>query len=80
VAKDFHVDPAWGKFLLEAPEVLGVNALTDGAMILRLTVKVIPEYQWKIQRELLRRIKLELDTRSIYAPSVTAPVPPPRPS
>ena len=72
VGKAFYSDEAWRKFLLEAPEVLGVNALTDGSVVLRLTVKVIPEYQWKIQRELLRRIKIEFDARSIVAPAVPA--------
>jgi len=44
-------------------------------MILRVMVKVIPEYQWKVQRELLRRLKLELDANHIAAPP-TAPLPP----
>jgi len=42
-------------------------------------VKVIPEYQWKVQRELLRRIKLELDANHISAPPPGPPLPaPPR--
>jgi small conductance mechanosensitive channel len=73
VAKDFHADPDWGRLMLEAPEVLGLNALTETAMTLRVMVKVIPEYQWKVQRELLRRVKLELDANQIAAP----PTPPP---
>jgi moderate conductance mechanosensitive channel len=69
VAADFRTDEKWGRFLLETPEVVGLNALTDAAMVLRVTVKVIPEYQWKVQRELLRRVKLELDARRIMAPA-----------
>jgi small conductance mechanosensitive channel len=61
--------------MLEPPEVLGLNALTETAMVMRVMVKVIPEYQWKVQRELLRRIKLELDANHIAAPP-TAPPPP----
>jgi small conductance mechanosensitive channel len=76
VAKEMHADPAWGRLMLEAPEVLGLNALTETAMILRVMVKVIPEYQWKVQRELLRRIKLELDANQITAPPTPMPPPP----
>src|SRR5262249_40941880 len=65
-------------YLLEPPEVLGVMALTEAAMTLRLAVKVIPDEQWKIQRELLRRIKLELDESEIPRPlAAAAPAPPP---
>jgi small conductance mechanosensitive channel len=73
-----HEEEAWGRLMLEPPEVLGLNALTETAMVLRVMVKVIPEYQWKVQRELLRRIKLELDANHISAPPMQAPVPPPR--
>jgi small conductance mechanosensitive channel len=79
VAKEIHTDPNWGRLMLEAPEVLGLNALTETAMILRVMVKVIPEYQWKVQRELLRRIKLELDANQIAAPPTPPPAPSPRP-
>jgi small conductance mechanosensitive channel len=80
VADELHADPPWGRLMLEAPEVLGLNALTETAMILRVMVKVIPEYQWKVQRELLRRIKLELDANKIAAPpTIPAPAPAPRP-
>jgi len=74
VATTFHEDQSWGRFLLEAPEVVGLNALTETGMVLRLTVKTIPEYQWKVQRELLRRIKVELDAQQIPA---SGSVPPP---
>jgi len=76
VAQEFHEDPAWGKLLLAPPEVLGLCALTDTSMVLRATVKVIPEEQWKIQRELLRRIKIEFDKNHIAGP-LAAPVPAP---
>ncbi len=74
VATKFHQDETWGRFLLEPPEVVGLNALTETGMTLRLTVKAIPEYQWKIQRELLRRIKVEFDAQQIPA---SGSVPPP---
>jgi small conductance mechanosensitive channel len=78
VAQTMHEQEAWGRLMLEPPEVLGLNALTETAMVLRVMVKVIPEYQWKVQRELLRRIKLDLDANHISAPPMQAPPSPPR--
>ena len=78
VAKELHADETWGRLMLEPPEVLGLNALTETAMVMRVMVKVIPEYQWKVQRELLRRIKLELDANHIAAPPTAPPPPAPR--
>jgi small conductance mechanosensitive channel len=79
VAKELHADETWGRLMLEPPEVLGLNALTETAMVMRVMVKVIPEYQWKVQRELLRRIKLALDANHIAAPPTPPPSPPPPP-
>jgi small-conductance mechanosensitive channel len=72
VGREFREDKDWGHYLLEKPEVLGLNAITDTAMVVRLQVKVIPEYQWRVQRELLRRIKLELDANGIHPPFAPA--------
>jgi moderate conductance mechanosensitive channel len=74
VASDLHADETWGRLMLEPPEVVGLNALTETAMMLRVMVKVIPEYQWKVQRELLRRIKLQLDASHVSAPPGPLPV------
>jgi moderate conductance mechanosensitive channel len=74
VASDLHADETWGRLMLEPPEVVGLNALTETAMVLRVMVKVIPEYQWKVQRELLRRIKLQLDANHVSAPPGPLPV------
>jgi small conductance mechanosensitive channel len=79
VAEGLRTDEAWAPFMLEAPETLGLTSLTETAMILRVMVKVVPEAQWRVQREFLRRIKVELDANHIAPPSVPpAPAPPPR--
>jgi small-conductance mechanosensitive channel len=77
-SQELYADPSWRRMLLEAPEVLGLNAITDVAMVLRVTVKVVADEQWNVHRELLRRIKLELDAQRISPPSIPAPAPPPR--
>jgi small conductance mechanosensitive channel len=78
VGKEIREDRTFGRLLLEAPQVLGVVSLSETTMRLRLAGKVIPEEQWKIRRELLKRIKIELDSRVISAsppaPAIAMPV------
>lgn len=65
----FYADEVWKPSLLESPEVAGVIGLSDTSVQLRLQVKVKPEEQWKVQRELLRRVKVELDARAVPMPA-----------
>jgi small conductance mechanosensitive channel len=77
VAATFYADPQFAPSLLEPPEVQGVMSISETGMTLRISIKVIAEEQWKVQRELLRRVKLELDARQIGA--VPLPRPPAAP-
>jgi moderate conductance mechanosensitive channel len=72
----FYEDEAWKPRLLEQPEVVGVMKLSDTSVQLRMQVKVKAEEQWKVQYELLRRVKEELDARAVPMPvAVIAPAP-----
>ncbi|MDG3008593.1 mechanosensitive ion channel family protein [Rhodococcus sp. D2-41] len=57
--------------ILEAPEMLGVDDVSSDAVTLRLTVKVRPNTQWSVQRELHRRILKAFDDEGISAPYPT---------
>jgi small conductance mechanosensitive channel len=58
-------DPEWADDLIEPPEMLGVEQITiDGAM-LRTTVKTSAEAQWRVGRELRRRLTEALATAGI---------------
>jgi small conductance mechanosensitive channel len=59
--------------VLETPQVLGVQGMTNDAITLRLTVKVRPARQWATQRELRRRIMAALD-HTIFEPPTGRPV------
>lgn len=59
--------------VLDAPQVLGVQGMTNDAITLRLTVKVRPARQWAAQRELRRRIMAALD-HTIVEPPTGRPV------
>ncbi|MGH7658907.1 MAG: hypothetical protein ACREL6_11795, partial [Gemmatimonadales bacterium] len=51
-----------------APEVAGVEALGDNAVVVRTTVRTIPGAQWEAAREFRRRMKLRLDAEGIEVP------------
>jgi small conductance mechanosensitive channel len=50
-------DSEFGRLMLEAPEVTGVEGLEEGVTRLRLIVKTIANEQWGVQRFLRRRIQ-----------------------
>lgn len=54
--------------LKEEIQVLGVESLGDSAIVFRLTAKVEPNKQYQVQRELRKKIKLELDKNNISIP------------
>lgn len=68
VADGMAADPDFGPRILEQPEVVGVNAWADSAVILRLRMKVRPAEQWTVRREYLRRLKQAFDERGIEIP------------
>ena len=61
-------DPDFSPILLEPLEVLGVDSLDDSKVTIKIRVKTLPQKQWKVERELLRRIKNTFDSRGIEIP------------
>jgi small-conductance mechanosensitive channel len=61
-------DPEWKTRLEEAPVFVGVVALGDSSVNVRLHVRVVPGDQWAAQRELYRRMKVALDAEGIEIP------------
>jgi small conductance mechanosensitive channel len=61
-------DPEIGGFVLEEPEVWGLERFDADALAIRLVVKVQPAKQWAVNRELRRRIKAAFDTEGIEIP------------
>jgi moderate conductance mechanosensitive channel len=54
-------DEAWSDVVIEEPQFLGIERLTEAGLVLRLTVKTRPLQQWRVGRELRRRVKVRLD-------------------
>ena len=61
-------DETFGKLVLESPQVLGVEALADSQVTIRILAKTLPLKQWDVARELRRRIKARFDREGIQIP------------
>ena len=75
VADELNEDDKWTDDILEEPEVWGVEHVRDGAVVIRLVLKMRPGAQFKLMRELRLRIKEALE-----AEGIAVPVPPMSPS
>jgi small-conductance mechanosensitive channel len=60
-------DPDFSVDLLEAPAVLGVEQITVDGAVVRTTVKTASEAQWRVSRELRRRLTEALEAAGITA-------------
>jgi small-conductance mechanosensitive channel/predicted nucleic acid-binding Zn-ribbon protein len=68
IAAELKSDAAFSEFVLGEPEMFGVDALADSSVVVKLGLKVQPDKQWAIKRELLRRIKGRFDELGIEIP------------
>lgn len=68
VAAGLQKDDKYKDFIMEKPEVLGVEKLGDSGITIRLIVKTVPLKQWEITRELRKRIKKAFDMAKIEIP------------
>jgi small-conductance mechanosensitive channel len=61
VAEAMRAEEEWSDTIIDEPHLLGVEQLTEGGVVLRLTMKTRPPEQWRVARELRRRLKARLD-------------------
>ncbi len=61
-------DPEWREYILESPDVLGVQELDGLGVTVRALVKTTPDGRWLVRREALRRLKHRLDREGIEIP------------
>jgi moderate conductance mechanosensitive channel len=69
VADGLWHDEAFASIILAAPDVLGVESLGSGRVVIRVVARTRPQEQWRVARELRSRIKGALDAAGIAAPS-----------
>jgi len=68
IGAEFRQDEEWARLLLDDPEVLGVQSLGDSSVVIRMAVRTLPQEQFTVSRELLRRIKNRFDQERVEIP------------
>lgn len=68
VGARLNADEHWTTFILEDPEVWGVQSLAADSVQLRVVIKTEAGEQFKVGRELRRRIKYAMDAEGIEIP------------
>lgn len=72
--RELKKDPQVGEFVLDDPEVWGVESLTGESVTVRVAVKTAPSEQWSVSRVLRVRVKKMLDAHGISVPLVNQTV------
>jgi small conductance mechanosensitive channel len=65
---ELKTDPAFAPFILEPVEVLGVDAYTDWAVMMKFRIRTVPLKQWEVGRELRKRLRKALDRHGVEVP------------
>lgn len=68
VATKLAADPKWTSAIVDDPAVLGVDALEDSGVVIRVLFTTDPDMRWNVKREFLRRAKNGLDAAEIEIP------------
>lgn len=68
IGSEMKQDEIIGPFMLEEPEIFGVDKFDNSAVVIKGRIKTKPIRQWQVGREYLRRIKLAFDNAGIEIP------------
>jgi small conductance mechanosensitive channel len=68
VAHDLWEDPEYHSLIIEEPEVWGVQSLGPDSVVVRVTLKTMPQQQWNVSREMRERVKGRFDAEGIQMP------------
>ena len=74
MADELYADKMWRPKLLDEqpPQVLGIENLDGGAVVIRVQARTAPQKNFEVTRELRHRIKLALDSAGIEVASIAA--------
>jgi moderate conductance mechanosensitive channel len=68
IGASLQADPAFAPWILAPVEILGVDAFTDWAVVLKLRIKTVPLKQWDVGREFRKRIRKRFEEEGIEIP------------
>jgi small-conductance mechanosensitive channel len=75
LAQELVDDPQWSDDITGSPDLWGVQTLTREGATVRLLLKTTPGAQWRVQRELRRRVKRAFDRSGLTASLAGQPAP-----
>ena len=64
-ADELWNDDQWRQTLLDEPEVWGIEDIGPSGVTVRLAMRTVPNEQWRVARELRRRLKQAFDEAGI---------------
>ena len=67
-AEELRRDPLFADDILAPLDMLGVDKFADSAVIIKSRIKTVPLKQWRVGREMNRRIKQTFDAKGIEIP------------
>lgn len=62
--------PEWKPYIIEQPEIWGMQSLTGESMVIRLVLKTTPAKNYDIETEIRRALKTALDAANMHLPIV----------
>ncbi len=65
VADQIAADEAFKSAIIAPAEILGVDAITDNAVVIKGRLKTLPGDQWRVRREFNKRIKHAFDAEGV---------------
>jgi moderate conductance mechanosensitive channel len=68
VAHDLWEDANYRDKIIEEPEVWGVQSIGPDSVVVRVTLKTMPQQQWNVSREMRERVKTRFDAEGIEMP------------
>jgi small conductance mechanosensitive channel len=68
IAEELRHDVGFREDILEPLDMLGVDQFADSAVIIKCRIKTKPIQQWRVGREMNRRIKRSFDAKGIEIP------------
>jgi small conductance mechanosensitive channel len=72
LGKEIRQDPALRLMIVDDLKMLGVDELTESAVVLKFFIKTLPLQQWNVKREFLRRLKKKLDQMKAVPPPTSS--------
>lgn len=68
VGEELFNDSEFKSYMLQQPEIFGVDKFDDSAVVIKGRIKTKPIKQWFVGREYLRRIKFAFDKNNVEIP------------